>query len=68
MKAKLKVEGMMCSHCEKRVTDAVSAMEGVKKCSASAKKGEVSVDIDESRTSLEAVRETIKNVGYKPAE
>ena len=65
MKAVIEVSGMMCSHCEKRVSAAVLAVDGVKKCAASAKKGEVRVDFDEAKANLEQIKAAISAVGYE---
>ncbi len=59
------VKGMMCAHCEARVTNALSALEGVKSVKASAKKGEVSVKYEESALSADTIRDTIKETGYE---
>lgn len=58
----LKVEGMSCGHC-------VSSVEGaVKKLGASGKvdlqAGSVTVEFDESKVSLDAIKEAIKDQGY----
>ena len=55
---KFKVEGMMCMHCVKSVTDALNELEGV---------SEVSVDLPTKTVSFEGdadkVRETIEDLG-----
>jgi len=58
----LKVEGMSCGHC-------VSSVEGaVKKLGAEARvdlaKGSVAVDFDETKVSLNAIKEAIEDQGY----
>ncbi|MDD4320072.1 MAG: heavy metal translocating P-type ATPase [Acidaminococcaceae bacterium] len=47
METKLKIEGMMCAHCQKHVHDALSAMEGVM---------EVEVDLEGGKAKVTAVR------------
>lgn len=58
----LKVEGMSCGHC-------VNAVEGaLKKAGASGKvdlnAGSVTVEYDESKVSLNAIKEAIEDQGY----
>ena len=38
MKRELKIEGMMCQHCVRHVTDALQAVEGVEKADVDLKK------------------------------
>lgn len=64
-KTTLKVEGMSCGHCEKRVVDAVSRVAGVKSCKASAEKGQVTLTGDVNDDILAAVRAAIAEAGYK---
>ncbi len=63
----LTVEGMHCNNCAKRVIDAVSNIDGVKK---------VKVDLDNHRVEVlskeeidhKLVTDTIDNLGYKVKE
>jgi len=59
----LKVSGMMCAHCEKRVQDAVLALEGIKDCKASAKQGSVKVKGADAALLLQ-VKQAITDAGY----
>ncbi len=65
MKTNLKVHGMHCSSCEVLVKEALTDLNGVLNVKVSAAKGEVVIDFDEEKTSLEEVKKTIKNEGYK---
>ena len=64
MKTTLKIEGMMCQHCQKHVQEALSAMNGVTA---------VSVDLDGGKAGVEASRDipidelakVIADAGYK---
>lgn len=64
MEKTLKIEGMMCAHCQKHVTEALSAMEGVT---------EVTVDLEGGKAHVKAVREiaqeefrkVIEEAGYE---
>ncbi len=59
----LKVEGMHCSGCEKRIQNAVEAIEGVKKVTAKHKKGIVTVKADDALNEKE-IKEKINNLGF----
>lgn len=61
----LRVEGMICGHCEIAVQDAVRKLPGIKKVKASKRKKEASVEYDPSRVSLEQIRQAINNTGYE---
>ena len=59
MEKKLKVEGMMCQHCVKHVTEALAAVEGVEKVDVSLEEGTATVQCAEGVTDdalLAAVR------------
>lgn len=61
----IEVKGMMCSHCEGRVTAAIEALDGVKSVKADAKKAKVTVKFDEAKLSLAEISEKIKSCGYE---
>ena len=60
----LKVEGMMCAHCEGRVKEALEKVKGVKSAEASHERGEVVVtltkDVDEAK-----LAKAVTDAGYK---
>ena len=58
------VEGMMCGNCEKRVNIAVSALEGVSECKASAQENNARVVFDSSKISEDQIKEAIEEIGY----
>lgn len=60
----LYVKGMMCSHCEDRVTKAVKVLDGVSKCTAIAKDNIVHVTYDDTKLSEQAIIDTIDEIGY----
>ncbi|MFA4934341.1 MAG: heavy metal translocating P-type ATPase [Candidatus Methanoperedens sp.] len=64
----IKIKGMMCSHCEKTIYDAVMSVNGVTKASANFKKGEVKVSFDTSITDLETIKKAIASTGYEVIE
>ena len=63
----LKVEGMKCGGCEKRVINAVLAIEGVKSVEASFAQKTVKITAD-SKVNAEEVAETIDNLGFEVVE
>ena len=64
MKKVLKVEGMMCPHCEAHVKKALEALAGVEEAVASHEKGEVVVCLT-AEVSDAVLKETIEKEGYK---
>lgn len=64
MKCTLSVTGMMCEHCEKRVTTALLQLPGMHKAQADAKNNTVVCEFDESQTTVDQIRETVEDVGY----
>ena len=59
----MRIDGMMCGHCEKTVTEALSAVEGVEDVSASAEKGLAKFKIH-SDTSEQALNDAVTKAGY----
>ncbi len=60
----IKVEGMMCPHCEAHVKKALEALDGVKEATASHKDGTVILLLS-AEVSDETVKKTIEAEGYK---
>ncbi len=61
----LKVTGMDCASCERRIQTALSQIDGVVRSSADHKRGEVTVVIDPARVSEEGVRDALDQAGFK---
>jgi len=59
----MRIDGMMCGHCEKTVTEALSAVEGVEDVSASAEKGLAKFKIHPD-TSEQALKDAVTKAGY----
>jgi|YNPBryulayer2012_1023412.scaffolds.fasta_scaffold00069_25 copper chaperone CopZ len=59
---KIFIEGMTCSHCVKRVTQALQ-LAGVEE--ADVKIGEANIIFDENRTDIEKIAKAIEDAGYK---
>ncbi|WP_138754216.1 copper ion binding protein [Paenibacillus sinopodophylli] len=60
--AVLKVEGMTCGHCVSAVEKAVGQAGAVGKVDLASKK--VSVEFDEAKVTIEAVKAAIEDQGY----
>lgn len=58
----LNVEGMSCNHCLNAVEGAVKSVGATGKVDLPTKK--VTVDFDENKVSLEAIKEAIADQGY----
>ena len=66
-KKTLKVEGMMCEHCEARVKNALEALDGVEKAEVSHKKGTAVVACKDG-ISDELLKSTVEQQGYQVIE
>ncbi|MED1421349.1 MULTISPECIES: copper chaperone CopZ [Bacillus] len=60
----LNVEGMTCGHCKMAVTNALKELEGVKNVDVHLKEGTVDVVFDETKVSVEKMKEAIEDQGY----
>jgi copper chaperone len=61
------VTGMTCDGCERRITSALSAVDGVDGVSADHEAGTVSLQADPDVTSTDVVRGVIEELGYEVA-
>jgi copper chaperone len=59
----IKIDGMSCNHCVARVKKALDAIDGV--ASSEVEIGKADVTFDETKTSLDKIKETINSTGYK---
>jgi copper chaperone len=64
MNETLKVQGMSCSHCVNAVESSVGELQGVSSVKVNLDQGEVTVEYDNSKTSLSEIQETIEDQGY----
>ena len=60
----LKVEGMMCPHCEAHVKKALENLDGVTEAIPSHEKGEVALTLSKE-ISIDTFKEIIEKEGYK---
>lgn len=64
MEKTLKIEGMMCGHCEMHVKKALEALDGVKKAEVSHKAGTAVVTL-EKEISADALKQAVDEQGYR---
>ena len=65
MKKIIKIEGMSCEHCKKRVEDALSQLEGVKSAKVNLKEKEAVVSL-KNDVSDDVLKAKVKEAGYEP--
>lgn len=64
MKKVLHIEGMMCAHCVKHVTDALNAVDGVSVIEVNLKKKTAEIALEKD-VKNEELTEAVKNAGYE---
>lgn len=60
----LNVKGMSCGHCKMAVTNALEELDGVKSVEVSVEKGKADVEYDDSKVSIEQMKEAVEEQGY----
>ncbi|WNY29240.1 Copper chaperone CopZ [Methanimicrococcus stummii] len=60
-----KVGGMTCGHCQRRVQDALTNIDGVSKASVNLEKGEATVEYDGFKTSADVLKKAVADAGYE---
>ena len=65
-KITLKIEGMMCIHCESRVKSAIESVAGVESATVSHENGSAVVYTDET-VSADEIKKSVENAGYTVA-
>jgi copper chaperone len=60
----LHVQGMTCGHCKMAVTNALKELDGVKNVEVHLQDSTVDVDYDETKVSVEKLKEAIEEQGY----
>lgn len=58
------VKGMKCGGCAKRVEDGLKTLPGVSEVAVDLKGAKVKVSLDTSKTTVDQVRQKIKETGY----
>ena len=64
MKKTLKIEGMMCAHCEARVKNCLEALEGVKTAEVSCRDGSATVTLEKD-VSDATLKKAVEDQGYR---
>lgn len=62
---KLRVKGMHCGSCAMNIDEELEELEGVAEVKTSYRKEVTEVSFDESRVDLDAIRKTIRSLGYE---
>jgi copper chaperone CopZ len=62
---KIKIEGMMCGHCQASVTKAISSVKGVSAASVNLAGKEATISYDPKITNVDAIKAAIVEAGYK---
>jgi len=65
---RIKVEGMTCQHCQKRVNDAIVSVNGVTMVNVDLEAGEATVSYDCHKTDLEHVKQAVRDADYQVVE
>lgn len=66
-KETLNVEGMSCGHCKSAVEGALKNLDGVSEAEVNLDSGQVDVTFDESKVTVEAMKEAVEDQGYDVA-
>lgn len=61
----LRVNGMTCTACERRIERALAQVDGVMRSNADHRAAQVRIAFDPARTSAEAVQARIAQAGYE---
>jgi copper chaperone CopZ len=64
----IEVNGMTCAHCERHVTDALSAVAGVLTVRSSHAEGRAVITADPSLATPEELRAAVREAGYEPGD
>ncbi len=65
MDFRIEVYGMTCGHCQKRVANAISSLEGVEFVDVDLEAGEAGGSFDPEKVSLENIKEAVRKAGYE---
>ncbi len=61
----LKIEGMHCAGCSTRLEKVLNNLEGVETAKVSLEEKKATIKYDETKISLENIKETIEDAGFK---
>ncbi|MBR0558896.1 heavy-metal-associated domain-containing protein [Neokomagataea anthophila] len=60
----LRVDGMSCEGCSKRLQTSLNALEGVQQAQVTLKPGQAVVQYDETQVTVQALKESIEESGF----
>jgi len=63
--AKIKIEGMMCGHCQASVTKAISSVGGISAVNVNLADKQATVTYDPKKTNMDAIKAAIVEAGYQ---
>ena len=61
----LKIEGMHCAGCSTRLEKVLNNLEGVETAKVSLEEKKATIKYDETKISLEIIKEAIEDAGFK---
>ena len=61
----IKIKGMTCEHCQKRVHDAITSLDGVTSASVDLEAGQATVSYDASKVDLEQIKQVVRDTDYQ---
>lgn len=64
-KTVINIEGMMCTHCVKRVTDTLKALKGVKSVEVSLENKNAEIEYVSAKITVREIAKKIEDAGYK---
>lgn len=64
----LRVPGMSCGHCERRIKQAVGGLAGVRTVEVDLGGKRVTVDYDEAAADVASLKEAVRRAGYDVEE
>ena len=65
MNGSIKVNGMMCEHCKKKVEKTLKSIKGVKKIKVDLESKIVSFVFKENKVDINVIKQSIINQGYE---
>lgn len=64
MEKTLNVQGMTCGHCKMSVEGAINKIDGVSSAEVNLEAGSVDVTFDESKVTIDVMKDAIEEQGY----
>ncbi len=62
---KIKIDGMMCGHCQASVTKVISSVGGVSAVKVDLADNQATVTYDPKKTNVDAIKAVIVDAGYQ---